>query len=154
MSTELKATTIELATKLKDYMTIEEDKIVVTNDAFEKTLPEDLSADQVKKVFNHVSDVTAAFTYAVGDLAEEACNKTESITDVEGKMKMLGNHGAITASYSQHATRPTSVTDRTPVDVYGGMRTRVKMSAQNNSGELAKVRSTIAARGASLFAKK
>lgn len=153
MSEELKPQTLELSKKLQSFMKVNDGKVEVEKSAFEETLSGDLDAKTVKRVFNHVTDVTAAFTHAVGEMAEAACKSDTSLTDVSGKMALF-NNGAISADYSRHSTRPTSVTDRTPVDVYGGIRTRVKMNAQNNSGELAKVRSSLAARGAQLFGKK
>lgn len=153
MSDELKPQTLELSKKLRSFMKVDGGKIEVEKDAFEETLPAELGADTVKKVFNHVTAITAAFTHAAGEMGEEACKADKSLTDVSAKMNMF-NNGAVTVDYSRHSTRPTSVTDRTPVDVYGGIRTRVKMNAQNNSGELAKVRSSLAERGAKLFGKK
>lgn len=153
MSNELKPQIIDLSNKLKGFMKVENEGIEVAKDAFEKTLPDDLPVEMVKKTLNHLTDTTAAFTLAAGEMAEDMCKADKSVSDVSAKLKIL-NHGSVVSDYSRHSTRPTSITDRTPVDVYGGVKTRVKLNAQKNSGELSKVRSTLAERGAALFGKK
>lgn len=142
-----------IAEIIKSNSEVDEEQglINVANGAYEETLPEDLTMDQVKKVYRHTEDVVAGLALANGELGENIVQNNTNVNTVSAEMK-IPRHVEMHAQYNKKTTGPKSVQDRTPVDRYGTTQVRVKtLGQQPNRGEFKKVRSHLQERAEKLF---
>lgn len=148
---DIKKEIVDLSSTLKTGMSVGDDGVIKTEAGlYEKTLPEGLDMDTVKKVYGHTEDLTAALTLATGDLGEEVLKKNKKLDSVSSELK-IGKHAEINVGYLRSQQRPKSVQDRTMVTQYGVTTARVKTFAQKNRGELKKVRTMLSDRATGLF---
>jgi hypothetical protein len=153
---EVKPHIQEMAKTLKKGMKVGDGGAITSEpDLYEKTLPEDLPMDTVKRVYGHTEDVVAAMTLATGQLGEEALKKNKKLDSVSSEMK-IGKHGDISVGYLRSETRTTrnpSDQSQPPKDVtkYGVTIPRVRTYAQKNRGELKKVRTMLSEKAEKLF---
>jgi hypothetical protein len=111
---------------------------------FEKTLPDDLSIETVKKVNDHNSNFIAAGAYAFGQMAIKAMSKNASLEEADLKLKMAGRdhveyHMNRQKTYANHLTG-----NGESVVKYGVLTTEYQVSGGRNSGQLKHVRDELA----------
>lgn len=119
---------------------------------FEKTLPEDLSMDTVKRVGDHNSSFIAAGALAFGNLAVKAMQKNAELTETDIQLKMTGRdhvgyHMNRTKEYQNHLSGGGAVVK------HGVLTTDYHVSGGRNSGELKRVREHLAEAADKAFAK-
>ena len=112
---------------------------------FEKTLPDDLDMDTVKKVGDHNSNFVAAGAYAFGKMAVKAMHKNASLEEADLKLKMSGRdhveyHMNRQKTYANHLTGNGQT-----VVKHGVLTTEYQVSGGRNSGQLKHVRDELAA---------
>lgn len=153
---EIKPHITALSTKLKEGMKLGDGGVITTDkDLYEKTLPEDLNMDTVKKVYGHTEDLVAAMTLATGEIAEGAMKKDKKLDAVSSELK-IGKHAEVNVGYlrsQQQKIRDLQNPQNPPREVvkYGVTTARVKTLGQKNRGELKKVRSQLAEKAEKLF---
>lgn len=111
----------------------------VASDVWEKTLPEDLTKEQITAVKNHEANFIAAGADAVGTLALKAMKKNSELDTVTA---VIGMHGRDTATYSvaREKSYPNiQDKDADPIVKQGVVQVNFRNSAGRNTGELKKV---------------
>jgi hypothetical protein len=153
---EIKPYVTALATELKAGLKLGEGGVInADKDLYEKTLPDDLDMETVKKVYGHTEDLVASLTLATAQIGEEAMKKNKKLDSVSSELK-IGKHVEINVGYlrSQNQTiRNMQNPTEAPREVtkYGVSTARIKTFGQKNRGELKKVRAHNAAVGEKLF---
>lgn len=87
---ELKESTLELATRIKPLVTVENGTFQFDKDTFETTLPESLDIKTVKAVQNHIQTFEAAANVAAGEVGIEYLAANPDATALLGNTK-VGN---------------------------------------------------------------
>lgn len=151
MSLELSTKVVELSEALKKHLTYEGEEVAVSKDAFEATLPEGITAKTFSDVEDHKKNLASALLTCTQQLSENDM-KANKVQKVSAAM-VLGRSGKIEVELNRSETRPTSVTDRTPITVYGSSRVKIRGTASNKSGELKKAQQIISERAKSLWGK-
>lgn len=142
-----------IAKTIKDHADVDKNTgtVTISKDAYKATLPDDLTFDQVKKVYQHTEKAVAGLTLATGEIGEELLKERDDIDAVSAQMD-IPRHVEMSAQYNRKTTGPKSVQDRTQVDRFGTTQVRVKTLAQNpNRGDLKKVRSHLQKRAEEIF---
>lgn len=109
----------KLAGKIKKHLSIDEAGIVSAKDKLvEKTLPKDLTAEQLEAAQEHMKDMVTASTLAVGELGVEAMKDNKDINQVRADL----DYGKFSMSISQDRSKETKKGDDTVV-TWGSIRT-------------------------------
>lgn len=134
----LKPRTNELADAIRPTLTAKGDTIVPSDDIFEKTLPEGVTLDLVKKVDEHKQAFAAGYAYAAGELGVQMFKDAPDLEVITSEVK-LGHDtfGIVQKRQTEHNAAPGS-TEK--VQTFGTMTTNL---VTGGHGELKKVRKTI-----------
>jgi hypothetical protein len=142
-----------LADTLKAEITVDKKTGTSTPSAdyLEKTLPEGLTVDHIKATFDHVQDLVAAGTLALGELSTPVMKKDESLTRTSLVLPLTGkNHIGVVFDRTREVRAPGS---DTPVTKYGSSTQEVVIYGAKNRGELAKVKDELADLAMAAFKK-
>lgn len=143
---------VDLSDALTDHVdTVDNGHIAFTKNAFEETLPDDISMADVNKVFNHVKTVTAAQTLSVGNQALGLMEKDKDLNRVTGSMK-IGSHGNISTSVDRSFTAKPKPGTKESTTTWGHTTTELTMAAAGGRfADMKSVRGAISEKAAKLF---
>lgn len=153
---ELKATIAELSTKLAEHIKIAKDgSTTISDNLFEKHLPDGLTTDLVDKVKDYTTNFIAAGTHAFGVAAVDAMKGTKALTEVTTTIG-LGGKDNMQVTTKREETFVNRIDPNNPVDVtkYGVTTVKIEQYGHSSSkGTLKAVRNAIGARAQEVFGK-
>ena len=141
-----------MADTIKSNAEIDDNGVItIDKEVFKKTLPDEVSEKQVKSVFNHTDDLTAAVTLATGEMGEQFVKKNKNSEKVSSTMR-IGNQAKVGAEWRKSKTGPKSVQERdTQVTRFGVTRPYFRVNSDRDRGELKKVKAHLKERAENLF---
>lgn len=146
---KINADITKLAGKIKKQLTVDESGIVTAKDSLvEKTLPKDLTAEQLERAQTHMKDITTATTLAVGELGVEAFKGNKDLKQVRADI----DYGNFSLSVSQDRSKDVKKGDDTEV-TWGAIRTGgMKIEDTDSRNSMRAVRDHISALAAEALA--
>lgn len=107
MTSKINATVTELSAKLAEKISYVDGKLVIDQDAYVTTLPEDISVEMVRKVHEHNSNFFPAVTLAVGDVSTPILKKDKKLDSLHLEVPMLDkDHFDVTMQRSRTFPNP------------------------------------------------
>lgn len=148
--TKLNEQTVAIAEQLKDKISVEGAELKLADDAYESTLPEDVTAEQAKAVHKHDKNFAHGYMSAAGEAAIEVLKANPELTEVSGSTSVgLANvdvvvkrEGVVNIPPTEKGAQATSKT------VHGQASFRI--SAKSDA-ETKRIKNIIADLGAKAF---
>jgi hypothetical protein len=138
---DIKESILALAEKLKADMVLSEDGVVtVSEDTFEKTLPEGLDMKTVKAVQDHTANLVSATGYALGQVGIGAFKKDKRLEQVS--VEFAAGKDSIGGVF-QRSKEVRNPTDGSSATKYGILSMKMTVNAHANKGSLKKVRTAL-----------
>lgn len=131
----------ELSAKMQSMMKVDNKtgQTDVQEDIWEKTLPDNLSKEQIKQVKEHETNFIAAGADAIGHLAIAAMNKNSSLEEVQATVGMSGrDHVGYSVAREKTFTNPQDK-DADPIVRHAVIGVNFRNMSGRNAGDLKKV---------------
>lgn len=149
---EVKQAVQDLAAKIKPMLTLADNGVVLAQaDLYEKSLPEGITADQIKAIQQHNTVLVAASALAVGEIAVDAFKADKELQRVTSEFSAVGDKISTAVIRSREYPAggiPKEGEVRDPnakIVKFGVIEAAYEVSSNGNKGDLKKVRTHISA---------
>lgn len=156
---DVKQAVQDLAAKIKPMFTLADNGVVLAEEGlYEKSLPEGITADQIKAIQQHNTALVAASAMAVGELAIDAFKADKDLQRVTAEIPAVGDKISTAVIRSREYPAggiPKEGEVRDPnakITKYGVIEASYEVASNGNKGELKKVRAHIGALAAAALA--
>ena len=140
----------EMADKLKDTASVDENVISFEDDAFKNNLPEEFKFKQAKQYERHKNDFSAAVHLATGEIGNDLMNKNDYDEINTTPVTMVYDHLEVTQK--RHRSGVSKIRDtETPWEHFGVLSAVYRCRVARKLGNVRVVREHIMAEAKELF---